>query len=261
MRFVGKLFGVCVLFLTLVGSAQAKTDAVERIKKEGKLLVAIDATYPPMEFEDDKGKPDGFDVEFAKSIAKELGVNAEFIVMGWDGILAGLNSKRYDVIISSMNITPERKQQVDFVEYAKMSQLFVSKKGISVATVKDLAGKTVAVQADTTSFEFVEKQKKAGIAIKDIKAFRLATDVFAAVTAGQAETIVIDEPVGRYYAAKDPNSFVITGRAMDPEPIGIAIRKDDKALTQKLDQIIGKMKKDGSLTKLSQKWFGGNLGS
>jgi polar amino acid transport system substrate-binding protein len=239
----------------------AGASGVDRVKKAGKLLVAIDATYPPMESEGPDGKPVGFDIDFANELAKRLGVKAEFVVMNWDGILAGLNSKRYDVIISSMNITAERKKQVDFVEYVRMSQLFIAKKGQIIANEKDLAGKVVAVQADTTSFEFVEAKKKAGVAIKDVKAFKLATDAFAAVKAGQAEVIVVDEPVGKYYAKQDPATFQVTGRAMAPEPVGIATRKDDADLGKEIGKHVDAMRKDGTLKKLSEKWFGGELGA
>ncbi len=258
-----------VLFFTLlagqllgsIGAQAADQSALARVKKEGKLVIAIDATYPPMESEGPGGKPVGFDIDIANEVAKRLGVKADFVVMNWDGIFAGLNSKRYDVIISTMNITDERKKQVDFVEYVRMSQLFVGKKGVVVASDKDLAGKVVAVQADTTSAEFVDKAIKAGFKPKEVKQFKLATDVFAAVKAGQAETIVIDEPVGRYYAKQDPINFAVTGVAMKPEPVGIAFRKDDKDLTDAVQKIVDEMRKDGTLKRLSTTWFGGELGA
>jgi polar amino acid transport system substrate-binding protein len=252
-----------LLFFSLIAGVAhaADTKALDRVKKAGKIAIAIDATYPPMESEGPGGKPVGFDIDFAEEVAKRLGVKTEYIVMNWDGIFAGLNSKRYDIIISSMNITAERAKQVDFVEYAKMSQLFVGKKGLTVASDKDLAGKVVAVQADTTSSEFVEKAQKAGIKPKEVKQFKLATDVFAAVKAGQAETIVIDEPVGRYYAKQDPASFTVSGTAIAPEPVGIAFRKDDKDLHDAIQKIVDEMKKDGTLKKLSTQWFGGELGA
>jgi polar amino acid transport system substrate-binding protein len=248
----------------LFGATQALAStapAVDRVKSAGKIVVAIDATYPPMESEGADGKPVGFDIDFANEVAKRMGIKAEFVVMNWDGILAGLNSKRYDAIISSMNITDDRKKQVDFVEYVRMSQLFVAKKGNAVAGEKDLAGKVVAVQADTTSFDYVDKAKKAGVAIKDVKAFKLATDTFAAVKANQADVIVIDEPVGKYYTKQDPGTFQITGRAMAPEPVGIATRKGDADLNAAIARTVEEMKKDGSLKKLQDKWFGGELGA
>jgi polar amino acid transport system substrate-binding protein len=253
---------VLVCGLAAPGVFAAKgAGALEQVKKAGKLLVAIDATYPPMESEGPDGKPVGFDIDFANELAKRLGVKAEFVVMNWDGILAGLNSKRYDVIISSMNITEDRKKQVDFVEYVRMSQLFITKAGVTIGKEADLAGKVVAVQADTTSHEFAEKVRKSGVAVKDIKAFKLATDAFAAVKAGQAEVIIVDEPVGRYYAKQDAKTFQSSGRAMAPEPVGIAIRKTDADLQQEINKAVEQMKQDGTLKKISETWFGGELGA
>lgn len=224
---------------------------------EGKSLkIAVDTTYPPMEFESIDGKIIGLDVDLAKAMAKVMGRTPEFVVMPWDGILAGLQSKRYDIIMSSMNVTDERKKQVDFVEYVKMGQVFVVKKsGKQVKSEKELAGLTVAVQADTTSFEAVEGFKKAGIAIKDIKAFKGATEAFQALKAGQAEVIVIDEAVGFYYAGLDAKTFVISGTALKPEPIGIAVRKTDKALHAELTKALETIKKDGTYTKIYKQWL------
>lgn len=258
-----KLFPAGLLLsLAFAAPGAHATGALERIKKAGKLVVAIDASYPPMESEGPSGKPVGFDIEFADELARRLGVKTEYVVMQWDGILAGLTSKRYDVIISSMNITPERQKQADFVEYVKMAQVFVTTtKGRPVATEKDLEGKTVAVQADSTSADFVEKARKAGLKVKDLKAFKGATDAFAAVRASQADTIVIDEPVGRYYAKQDPKTFHVTGRAMAPEPVGIATNKSDQDLSRELSRVVDAMKKDGFLKKLQESWFGGELGA
>lgn len=236
-------------------------DALARIKKSGKLSVAMDATYPPMESEGRDGQVTGYDVDFTKELANRLGVKPEFVVMNWDGILAGLASQRYDVIISAMNITPDRAKQVDFVEYAKVSQIFVSKKGLNIAAAKDLAGKVVAVQADTTSSQFVEKLKKDGVAIKDVKYFKMAPECFAAVKAGHADGIVVDEPVGRFFVKQDSSNFVITGRAVTPEPIGIALRKDEGALKAEIQRVVESMKQDGTMKKLAETWFGGELGS
>ncbi|MGZ3807686.1 MAG: ABC transporter substrate-binding protein, partial [Bacteriovorax sp.] len=159
------------------------------VLKEKKLRVAVDTTYPPMEFESDAGKVQGLDVDLAKEIGKLLNVDVEFIVMPWDGILAGLASNRYDIIMSSMNITPERKLQVNFVPYMMMGQVFVVKKsGKPIKNERDLANRLIAVQADTTSFNALENFKKAGIAIKEIKAFKGATETFSALKSNQADS-------------------------------------------------------------------------
>ncbi len=249
-----------VLVSIALASSLGYGASLDAVKKAGVLRVACDATYPPMAFEDDKGKAIGFDVDFATEIAVRLGVKVEMIVMPWDGILAGLSSNRYDMIASAMNITPERQKAVDFVEYVRMSQLFVTKVGGKVTSEKDLDGKVVAVQVDTTSGEFVEKAIKNGVKVKDLKGFKGATDAFQAVKVGQAEVIVIDEPVGRFYVKQDAKTFAITGLAMAPEPVGLAFNKADSTLKAEVQKIVDGMRKDGYLKKLQEKWFGAELG-
>ncbi|MFZ5813857.1 MAG: substrate-binding periplasmic protein [Bacillota bacterium] len=241
------------------GSAGGGDGSLDRVKKAGVLKVAIDASYPPMEFVDKDGKTYiGFDVDYATELAKKLGVKAQFENVAWDGILTGLKAGKYDVIMSSMNITEERLKEVNFVEYAQMAQNFVSRKGFDVKTEKDLAGKIVAVQAETTSHMWADEQKAKGIAIKEINSFPGATDAFLALKNERADVVVIDEPVARYYAKLDGHK--VTGQAMGAEPVGIAIRKEDVDLMKALEQAVKDTKADGTFKKLSEKWFGSELG-
>lgn len=233
-----------------------KANDLDAVIKNGKIRIAVDTTYPPMEFEDNEGKIVGLDVDLAREIAKALNVKAEFVIMPWDGILAGLKSNRYDIIMSSMNITEERKQQVSFVPYIMMGQVFVVKKTAKpIKNEKELAGKVIAVQADTTSFSAVENFKNSGIAIKEIKAFKGATEAFAALKSNQAEAIVIDEAVGLYYAGLDAKTFMISGEAMKPEPIGIAVKKTDLKLLKALNDAVAMIKNNGKFTSIYKQWL------
>ncbi len=225
------------------------------------LVIALDPTYPPMESEDRMGQLVGFDLDVGREIGRRLGRVAEFKVMSWDGIIGGLISQRYDLIISAMNVTPERQREIAFVEYARMSQLFVVRKGTAIKSEQDLAGKVVAVAADTTSYDYLQKARSSGLAIKEIRAYRLAPEVFMAVKTGHAEVLVVDEPVARYFTKLDPSTFEVTGRAMAPEPIGIGIRKNDPELKKRVNDAVAAMKQDGTLKRLSETWFGAELGA
>lgn len=248
-----------LVILTIISSLCSLTlqaNDLDAVLKSKKLKVAVDTTYPPMEFEANDGKIIGVDVDLAREIGKILKVEVEFVVMPWDGVLAGLQSNRYDVIMSSMNITDERKQQVNFVPYLKMGQVFVVKKPAkAIMSEKELAGKVVAVQADTTSFNAVEKFKTSGIAIKEIKAFKGATETFSAIKSNQADVIVIDEAVGLYYAGLEPKTFLVSGEAMKPEPIGIAVRKSDKKLLAALEAAMKTIKSNGTFNKVYNSWL------
>jgi ABC-type amino acid transport substrate-binding protein len=251
-----KLFLTAMMVIASLFQSSAYSSDLDAILKNKKLRIAVDTTYPPMEFEGDDGKPTGLDVDLAVEIAKRLKVSAEFIVMPWDGILAGLKSNRYDMIMSSMNITDERKQQVNFVPYISMGQVFLTKKNApKITKEKELAGLVVAVQADTTSYTAVENFKKSGIAIKEIKAFKNATETFSAIKANQAQAVVIDEAVGLYYSGMDSKSFSVTGQAMKPEPIGIAIAKTDIKLQTTLTNIMKQIKDDGTFKNIYKKWL------
>jgi polar amino acid transport system substrate-binding protein len=242
-------------------AAFAGAPSLASIKAAGKVIIAVDPTYPPMESEDTQGKLIGYDIDFARLVAERLGVKSDFLVMGYEGIIGGLASGRYDLIISTMNITPERSQQIDFVEYARMAQLFVAKKGLSVKSEKDLADKIVAVPTDTTSYDYIAKQQAAGVKIKDVKAFKLTSDVFMAVKTGHAEVLVVDEPVARYFAKQDAQSFAVTGRAMSPEPVGIGISKASQDLKAAVQKAVDGLRRDGTLARLDQQYFGAQLGT
>ncbi len=244
---------VLLFTVTITHSFAMDLDAV---KKAGKLRVAVDTTYPPMEFEAIDGKIIGLDIDLARELAKVLKVEAEFIVMPWDGILAGLQSNRYDIIMSSMNITPERSAQVNFVPYIKMGQVFVVKKAAKpVIKDKDLEGRTVAVQVDTTSFSAVEAIKKSGVKIKDIKTFPGATETFSALKSNQADVIVTDEVVGKYYSGLDAKNFMVSGNAIQPEPIGIAVKKSDTKLLKALEEAVKTIKQNGAYARIYKQWL------
>lgn len=251
-----KKFFVLLTILNSFINFNLSANDYDAILKSGRLRVAVDTTYPPMEFESDDGKIIGLDIDLANELGKILKVKVEFIVMPWDGILAGLMSNRYDIIMSSMNITDERKQQVNFVPYMSMGQVFVVKKsGKPVTNQKELAAKVVAVQADTTSFTAVENFKKSGIAIKTIKAFTGATETFSALKSNQAEVIVIDEAVGLYYSALDPKTFYISGNALNSEPIGIAVKKTDSKLHAALSGAMKTIKDNGTFSRIYKQWL------
>lgn len=223
----------------------------DRIKQSGKLIFASDTTYPPMEFVD-KGNIIGFDVDLVHEIGKRLGVDAEVITYNWDGLLPGLQAKRYDAIISTMNITPERLQVVDFVEYCRLSSIFVVKKGAPPVTkLDDLKGKTVAVQIATTQYDLVSSVP----GVKNLLSFDDFSLTFPALRDGRADVVVIDEPVGAYYVTQNPSDFVVTGTATNPDPVGIAVNKDDVLLRQAIADAILAIKADGTFSKLAKQWF------
>ena len=245
------------------GEDQTPANSLERIKAEGVLRVGIDASYPPMEFVDEDGKtPIGFDVDMASAIAEKLGVKAEFTIIDWSGIQASLLAGHYDAIMSSMTITEGRQKEMDFVQYLTMGIAYASRPGVDVRTDSDLEGKVVVVQEETTAQYYIEDlMANAGIQPKELRSFPYATDAFRELANGRADVVAIDSPVAGYYAQLDPELYRVTGAAeMEPDPIGIALRKGETELREAIQQAVDELKAEGVLRELQVKWFGDAAG-
>ncbi|RDU36493.1 amino acid ABC transporter substrate-binding protein [Neobacillus piezotolerans] len=229
-------------------------NTLEEIKKKGEITIAVDDTFPPMNYRNDKNELVGFDVDLAKAVSEELGVKVNFIPTAWDGILPGLDAKRYDIIMSSMGITDERKQKVDFVEYLRLGQILAVQSGnpLKIQTKEDLSGKIVGVQMGSTS----ESAAKEIAGVKELKSYNGYTDVFNDLALGRVEGVIVAEAVGRYYKTLKPEVFDVTGDPFLKMPVGIAVRKEDDSLEKALNDAVQKLQENGTFSEISNKWFG-----
>ncbi|CEG27489.1 ABC transporter substrate-binding protein [Bacillus sp. B-jedd] len=230
---------------------------MDEIKNKGVLTIAVDDTFPPMNYRNEKNELIGFDIDLAKAVSKELGVKAEFVPTAWDGILPGLDAGRYDMIMSSMNITEERKQKVDFVEYLQLGQIVAVGQGnpYKINSKDNLSGKIVGVQMGSTS-ETAAKEIKG---VKEIKAYNGYTDVFNDLALGRVQGVIVAEAVGRYYKKLKPGVFDVSGNTFMELPIGIAVRKNDDSLENALQNAVNTLKENGTFSEISDKWFGEDI--
>jgi polar amino acid transport system substrate-binding protein len=243
--------------LALAAVAAASVTPPPNIKSAGKIVYCSDETYPPEESLQGTTAV-GSDIDIGTAIAAQMGVKATFKNTTFDSIIAALKAKKCDAVISGMNDTAQRRQQVDFVDYLQVGQSLMVKKGnpSHVSSLASLAGKSVSVESGTTNRDFLAAQSaklvKSGKKAIDIKTFPKDTDAAAALKAGRVDAYFGDAPVAVFYASKD-KSFQVAGSPIAPIPIGIAIRKGDplKAATQKaLDALYA----NGSIEKIVAKW-------
>lgn len=224
----------------------------ERVKSSGKIMVGVDDSYPPMEYRDDKNTLVGFDIDFGNAIGQKLGVDIEWVPTAWDGIIPSLQSSKFDMILSSLSVTDERKQQIGFSEpYIMGGPVIITLKGNdSIKTGNDLAGKVVGCQLGTTG----EDAANSVAGIKELKKYDKITEALQDLAAKRTDAVVADDQVGRYYIGLDPNKFMIAGK-MNDEPFGIGFRKDDTALIDAVQKAIDELKAEGTLSQISMKWF------
>jgi ABC-type amino acid transport substrate-binding protein len=233
---------------------KATVDA-NAVPGNGKLVVGTDNTYAPMEYmdKDDPTRLIGFDVDLGDALSKYLNKDIVWKPTAWDGIFAGLQNKKYDLIISSVNDTPERRQTMTFVDYANMGQVILVKADstANIKTIDDLKGKNVGVQINTTSEDALKQA--GGINIKRYNTF---PEALLDLGNGRLDAVVVDEPVGRYYLAQDKDKYKMAGDPFMSEPVGIVLRKDETELAQAIQQALEKMKSDGTYDKIYNYWFG-----
>lgn len=237
--------------------AAASVTPPPAIKSAGKIVFCTDATYPPEESLQGTTFV-GSDIDIGNAVAAQMGVKASFKNTTFDSIIAALKTKKCDAVISGMNDTPDRRKQVNFVDYLKVGQSLMVKKGNPkhISGLANLAGKKVSVESGTTNRDFLAAEStklvKAGKKAIDIRTFPKDTDAAAALKAGRVDAYFGDSPVAVYYADRD-KSFSIGGAPISPLAIGIAIRKGDPlnaATTKAVAAIIA----SGSMKKIVAKW-------
>ena len=245
------------LFMALAVTSVAFLSGCAQKASDGKVLkIGTDDTYPPFEFRDEANNLVGFEVDLAKELGEELGMEVEFISTSWAGIFNGLNSKTYDVIMSATSITPSRLESYIFTKpHMTNGQVIVTRAGeTSITSPEELKDMKVGVQLETTADIAATKYNET--VDFEILRFDEVIQTFSAMKAGHVDVIVADYAVAIDYVAKDPDAYQLTEVMLTNEPIAITIRKDDTELRDTLNGAMDKLRADGTLKELSIKWLG-----
>ncbi len=241
-KFVLVLLALCCL----AGNALAKD-----------IVFAVDATYPPMEMVDTNKNIVGFCPELVMAIGKAAGFTAVLKNTAWDGIFAGLSAGKYDAIASSVSITPERQQTMDFSDpYFEVQQGVVLPKDSTITTLAGLAGKKVASQMGTTGY-FVCK-KIEGAEAKPYDEIGLAMeDLYN----GRVDAVIADAPVASDYALQNEQyskkltlAFMVPSET--PEYLGFAVNKGNTEVAALINKGLAAIKANGEYDAIYAKWFG-----
>jgi len=240
--------------LALLSAPASAADLLDKVKARGTLKVALEGTYPPFNYKEKTGELAGYDVDVARLLASKLGVKVEFISSEWASILAGLSANKYDVIVSQVGINPKREQAFDFsTPYIySMPQLIVrSNDAAAYKTLADLKGKKLGVGQGSV----YEQQAKAvpGIAVRSYPA---APDTMADLAAGRIDAALNDSLMSAYLLKISKLPIKAGARVGAVERMGIPFQKGNPQFKAALNRALAEMAADGSLTKISLKWFG-----
>ncbi len=223
--------------------------------KGKKVVIATDATWPPMEYIDANKNIVGFDIDMLTAAAKEAGFEVEFKNQAWDGIFAGLAAGKYDAVVSSVTITDERKKSMDFsIPYINAGQILVVKKELNgVDKLAQFEGKKVGAQIGTTGALEIKKFKK--ITVKEYDELGLAMEDLAK---GRIDAIVCDTPIAANFALQNEKYktiLKIVGLPFTTEEYGVAVTKGNKEIVDLLNNGLKKVKEKGIDKELEKKWL------
>jgi cystine transport system substrate-binding protein len=248
---------VALLATGLVLPASA-ADLLATAKARGTLRIAMEGTYPPFNFKDPKsGELAGYDVDVARLLAAKLGLKPEFVSTEWAAILAGLGAGKYDVIISQVGITPKRLEAFDFSEpYTYSSpQLIVRKdEHAQYATLADLKGKKLGVGQGSV----FEQQAKAVPGIT-VKSYPAAPENLQDLAVGRVDAALNDSLMVAYLLSNSKLPIKAGARVGAVERMGIPFQKNNPQFKAALNKALADAGADGSLKKISVKWFGADV--
>jgi len=230
----------------MAGSAQAQ---------DQDLRIAFDVPYKPFEYRNDEGELTGFEVELAEAMCEEMKANCEFVIQAWDGMIPGLMARKFDLIMSSMSITEERAERVNFSEpyYITPAGWFARDSFSADVTDMDaMEDKTVGVQRGTTMDTYVTENMGG---VVNIKRYTTAEDMVLDLEGQRLDVVFVDYPVGEE-TILNREGFKEVGEPVKlGQGVGVAMRKRDRELAEEVNAALKRLKEDGTYDTIMQKYF------
>ena len=210
-------------------------------------VVGTNAEYPPFEYVEN-GEIAGFDAEIIKEAAKRMGIEYKWLNTNFDGLIPALQTKKVDIVIAGMSVTPEREKAVNSsVPYLTSNVAIVTNSKNPIKDMNDLSGKSYGVELGTTKENSARK-----IAGAEVVPFSSTTGALVALKSGKIDGMVLDESVSSKYIEKNPE-LVLVG-VMEGEPKAAAFNKDDKELMENFSKVLEEMIADGTVAELREKY-------
>jgi polar amino acid transport system substrate-binding protein len=234
---------------------KAPSGLAATIIRRGSVLVSTIANHAPQSsVNKDSGELEGFDIDVAKAVGEKLGLEIEFEAVPWSAVIPGLRAGKWDVSIGSMAVTEEHMKTIDFAEpyYYVSGQVFVKKGGQQISGADDLAGESVGVCAASTYHDWLKQNTEA-----DVKTYTTDADAFRHLRDGDLDFVMTEGSTGQQ-AILEGEPLEFSGPPMLYEDLAFATKQGQADWLALLDYSVRQMHEDGTLTKISKKWFGGS---
>ncbi|WP_125772262.1 amino acid ABC transporter substrate-binding protein [Companilactobacillus furfuricola] len=237
-------------------------DTWSTIQKRHRVIIGLDDTFVPMGFRQKDGQLVGFDIDLAKAVFKQYGIEADFQPIDWNMKETELRNRTIDLIWNGYTITPERKAQIAFSNpYLANRQVLVTKKADNITSFKKMQGKTLGVQTSSSGASLLNQHPdklKKYIKNQTPVMYDSFNNALMDLDAKRIQGLLIDSVYANYYIQheKDPASYRTLYGGFSGEDFAVGMRKGDKTLKKKIDQAFIHLAKTGELQQINQKWFG-----
>ncbi|WP_313300229.1 ABC transporter substrate-binding protein [Diaphorobacter sp.] len=245
-----KILTTVATVVALCAAVSVQARPLDAIQKSGSITMGSEGQYAPFNFF--KGKElTGYEIDVAEAVAKKMGLKYEWKAVGFDALLTGLAQDRWDLVIASHAITPEREKAVSFTLPHYCSGGIIVAMTPAIKTAKDLAGKVVAVQTGTTYLEHVKKVP----GVKEVKNFPTDEAARNALVSKRVDAWVTDRFVAKEMISKNAKAGFNTGDMLFVEQVAAAVSKGNTGLSDAYNKALKELIADGTIKAISEKYF------
>ena len=255
-----KILLAALCLVALHGTAFAADTSLKTVKEKGKLVLGLDDSFPPMGFRNDDNQIVGYDIDLAKEVARRLGVQLVPQPIDWNAKEQELNTGKIDCIWNGFTITDERKKAITFTKpYLRNAQVVVVKNGSGYSTLASLKGKKVGLQAGSSAADALEAAKAFRASLEEVVEFKDNLTALMDLEVRGVDAVVMDLIVAEDNIKRSGKAYAVLKESLAPEVFGVGFRKNDLALRDAVQGALNAMAADGTLAKLTTKWFGSDI--
>ncbi len=221
-------------------------------------VLGLDDSFPPMGFRNEKNEIVGYDIDLAREVCRRLGYEFKAQPIDWNAKEMELNTGKIDCIWNGFSLTPERAESMTFTPpYLRNAQVIVVRKDSPLKTLADFSGKRVCTQAGSSGAKAIDDAAEFKSTLKEVVEVRDYLTALMDLESGGVDGVVMDLLVANDNISRSGKPFVILEESLAPEEYAIGFKKGNTELAEKVWNTLLEMAKDGTVSEISRKWFGG----
>lgn len=229
-------------------------------KAQNEFVLGLDDSFPPLGFRNEKDEIVGYDIDLAKEVCRRLGMKFRAQPIDWAAKEQELNTEQITCIWNGFTITEERKANLAFTKpYLNNAQIVVVKSSSGITKLSDLSGKKLGVQAGSSAADALDEAEDLKKSLSGIVEFKENITALNDLEIGGVDGVVMDKVVADYSIKTTGKPFTILSEGLSPESYGIAFKKGNEALRDKVQATLEEMAADGTVAKISTEWFGSDI--